>query len=119
MAAKDELSFDDLTKVTPSSDTDEDDVPTIKLEPGESIVAEIRHIERNVGQYDNDVLHLTRADGSLCKMWSNATIKRALSEAGVGAGDTIGVRKEETTYSYTDDEGEEREAYGFEVGVMD
>ena len=123
MAAQDAPSFDDLTPINPSNDTDDDEVPTVKLDPGEDIVAEIRHIERNVGRYGNNVLHLTLGDGTLCKMWSNRTIDDALEEAGVGAGDTIGIRKDSDPYTYTieDDDGneEEREAYVFQVAVLD
>ena len=116
MASKEAPSFDDLTPVDTSDDTD-DDVPVIKLEPGESIVAEVRHIERNVGKWKNSVLHLTR-NGEPCKMWSNATIDRALNAAEVGPGDTVGIRKGEDPYTYETDEGEEREAFDFEVRCL-
>jgi len=119
MATKEGPSFDDLTRVEPSNDNDDEDVQTIKLDPGEDIVAEVRHIERNVGQFDNTVLHLTRPDGSLCKMWSNATIDRRLEKAGVTPGDTIGIKKDTDSYTYETDDGEEREAYNFQVAVMD
>lgn len=117
MAAKDKPSFDDLTKVSPSNDNDNDDVPTKKLAPGEEFVAVIRHIERGVGQYNNTVLHLNDLDGEPFKFWSNRTIDRSLNEADAGPGDTIGVRKDSEPYSYETDDGEQKEAYGFEVGV--
>lgn len=118
MASKEVPSFDDLTPVDSSGDSD-DEVPVVKLDPGESIVAEVRHIERNVGKWNNSVLHLTRAEtGEMCKMWSNGTIDRKLSSAGVGPGDTIGVRKSEDRYTYETDDGEEGQAYDFEVRCL-
>lgn len=119
MAAKDAPSFDDLTPVEPANDTDDEDVPIVKLEPGDELVADVRFIERNVGKWQNTMLHLTRASGENCKMWSNKTIDRALGEADVGPGDTIGIRKSEDSYTYEDDDGEEREAYDFEVAVLE
>lgn len=116
MAIKELPSFDDLTTVDTSDDTD-DDVPTVKLDPGESIVAEVRHIEHNVGKWKNSVLHLTR-NGEPCKMWSNGTIDRKLNKANVGPGDTVGIRKCEEQYTYETDDGEQGEAFDFEVGVL-
>jgi hypothetical protein len=51
-------------------------------------------------------------------MWSNATIDRALNAAEVGPGDTVGIRKGEDPYTYETDEGEEREAFDFEVRCL-
>lgn len=123
MAKADAPSFDDLTKVDPSNDNDDEEVPTVKLDAGEDLVAELRHIERDVGQHGNDVLHLTDTTGDPCKMWSNRTISRALDEADVSPGDVIGIRKDSEPYTFetTDDDGNtvEREAFGFEVGVLE
>ncbi|SDM47016.1 hypothetical protein SAMN04487949_1771 [Halogranum gelatinilyticum] len=118
MSSNDTPSFDDLTPVSVPNDDDNDDVPVVKLQPGEDLVAEVRHIERGVGKYKNNVLHLTRPDGQLCKMWSNGTIDRKLDAADVGPGDTIGIRKSTDSYEYETDDGDEREAYDFQVAVL-
>lgn len=117
MASKEAPSFDDMTPVESSNDND-DDVPTVKLDPGESFVAEVRHIERNVGKWNNTVLHLTRSSGEMFKYWSCGTIDRKLEKANVGPGDTIGVRKSEDQYEFTTEDGEGGEAYDFEVRVL-
>lgn len=130
MATEEETpSFDDLASISPSNDND-DDEPTVKLDAGEEYVARLRHIERGVGKYNNDVLHITLENecdghepGSHVKWWSNDTVSGLLDDANVQPGDVIGVRKDEDPYSYIieDDDGneEEREAYGFEVGVLE
>lgn len=116
-------SFDDLSTVNQSNDDDDGDVETIKLEPGEDFVAEVRHIEKDVGRYGNNVIHLTKPGGGLAKYWSNRTVDQALDAADVGPGDTIGVRKADDSYTFTaendDGEEEEREAFDFDVGVLD
>lgn len=117
MATEETPSFDDLDPVETPNDND-DDVPTINLDPGARLVAEIRHIERDVGKYGNSVLHMTRSDGELVKMWSNTTIDRKLDAAGVGPGDTVGIKKSEESYTYETDDGEQNEAYEFEVRVL-
>ena len=93
MATKDVPSFDDLTPVEPSNDNNDEDVPIVKIEPGDELVADVRFIERNVGKWQNTMLHLTRTSGENCKMWSNKTIDRAVAEAEVGPDDTLGIRK--------------------------
>jgi hypothetical protein len=108
------VSFDDLEPVSPREDGD-----TVRLDPGESIVATVRHVQSNASKHGNDLLHLTTQEGEHVQMWSNATISRELEAADVGPGDVVGIRKEKEPYTYTvegdDGEEEEREAYGFEV----
>ncbi|WP_218836359.1 hypothetical protein [Halorarum salinum] len=77
-------------------------------------MAEVRHVEPNVGKFDNTVLHLTQ-EGDPCRMWSNATIDRQLDAADVCPGETIGIKKSEEQYTYETDDGEEREAFDYEV----
>lgn len=122
--ATDHPSFDELEPIETESDNDEDE-PTKKLEPGEAIVAEVRHIEWGASQFGNSILHLTdnAGNGEFVKMYSNGTIDRRLTEADVGPGDVIGLKKDEEPYTYTaendDGEEEEREAYGFDVRVLE
>lgn len=120
--AAEPITFDDLAPVEDTS-TNDDDEPTRKLEPGDELVAQIRHIEKEVGQFENDLLHLTDQDGELFKFWSNNTVSRKLEAANAKPGDTIGVRKAEdaTTFTVENDDGEEeeRESYDFEVGVLE
>ena len=101
-----------------TTDTGSDDVPTFELEPGESAVLRIRHIECDVGQHNNRVLHLTRENGDLSKKWSNRTIDRAVERYDLGPGDWIGLRKEEESFSFENEDGEEQEAHGYDVRVV-
>ena len=111
-------SFDDLELI--GDDTNDNDDRNVKLEPGEELVGELRFIESNASRYGNDKLHLTRLDDQeYVTWWSNATVSKKLEQKDVEPGDIIGLRKDEDTYTYTDDEtGEENEAYGYEVGVF-
>lgn len=110
-------SFDDLETVNDRSTDDEDDVPNVELnEPGDEFVSEGRHIERNVGKYDKMLVHVT-VDGDPRKYWCQAEVERKLDRANIGPGDVIGVRKSERSYTFENDDGEEIEAYEFDVGV--
>lgn len=119
MASQDNApSFDDMSPINSSNDNDDEDV--YKLDPGEKVVAQIRHIERNVGRFDNDLLHLTFNTGEFETIWSNNTIRKALDQIEAKAGDWIGIAKDEEPYTYTVEndetgESEEKEAYGYEV----
>jgi hypothetical protein len=112
-------SFEELETVTESSTDDNDNVPNIELnEPGDEFVGDVRHIERNVGKYDKMLVHVT-VDGEPRKYWCQAEVERKLERAGIGPGDTVGVRKSERSYTFENDDGEEIEAYEFDVGVSD
>lgn len=116
--ATEKLSFDDLAPVSSVGNDGDDDVR--KLEPGDNFVARVRHVEREVGKHENDVLHLTDLDsGENFKYWSNTTISRKLAAAEVEPNDVIGVRKGEEKKSYTDDDGEEIPYYEYEVRVAE
>lgn len=119
MAAENAPSFEDLSKVPSPNDNGDDDVPEVRLDPGESFVGTLRHREKGVGKYKNTVLHLSTVDGEPVKMWSNRTIDTQLESAHVKPGDWIGVQKDAEPYTFTDDEGNEREAYGFDVRVSE
>lgn len=108
---------EDFDMVELDDDQSGGDVETVRLEPGEELIASVRHIERDVGRYGNSVLHLTRPSGEPIKYWSNATIDRRLEAADVGPGDRVLIRKSEDSYTFTDDDGEEQTAHEFEVGV--
>ena len=123
MATENAPAFEDLTPINTSNANDDDEEPTLKLDAGEHVVAEVRYIEQNAGEFDNTLLHLTDTTGEVCKMWSNRTIDSAFQEKGVGAGDVIGIKKDEEPYTFEvendDGEMEEREAYGFDVRLLE
>lgn len=118
MASESVPSFDELETVNPSTDYEDEDVERIKLEPGESIVGEVREIRRNLGEFDSTLIFLARGLGDVVKMWSNGQIDRRLDAANVAEGDVIGIAKGEEEQSYTDDEGEVQDFYEFEVRVL-
>lgn len=105
-------SWDDMTDVTSGNDSD-----MYKLDPGEKLIGQLRHLEQGVGQYDNTVLHLTTDTGEHISMWSNTTITNALEQADAQPGDWIGLQKDEETFEYETEDGT-GEAYGFEVRVV-
>ncbi|GGL60248.1 hypothetical protein [Halocalculus aciditolerans] len=114
-------SWDDLSEVSSGNDDEEyDDV--LNLDPGDSVVAEVRAIERDADRYGRDRYHLTRTDGEEPKYvsyFASASVTRPLDNADVGPGDVIGIKKDEDSYTFEDEDGEEQEAYGFEVRVLD
>jgi hypothetical protein len=116
MASETPPSFDDMQSATTDTSSD-DDVQLLELEPGEAAVLQIRHIEEDVGQYGNRVLHLTRENGDLCKKWSNQTIDRAVERHNLGPGDWLGLKKEDEPSTWENENGEEQEAYGYDVRV--
>jgi hypothetical protein len=120
------VSFDDMD---PVGTADRDDGESLKLQPGDKLVAEVRHIETGKSSHGNDLLHLTirnadgledddREDGELVEMWGNATISKAFDAADVTAGDVVGISKAAQPITYEDDDGEERQAYQFEVRAL-
>ena len=114
--ANDAPSFDDMESVTSNSTDNDDD--TLKLEPGERAVVRIRHREHNKGQYNNTMLHVTTNSGEHRQMWSNSTIENALDEIDPDPDEWVGFKKDEETYPYETDDGEQGEAYGFDVRQM-
>lgn len=112
------VDFDDLEPVESPAEND-DDVPQVKLSPGENIVGEIREVTRDLPPHGNTLLHIARGLGDVVKMWSNGQIDRKLDAAGLEVGDLVGIRKTERTESYVDDDGEEQEFYIFEVRSLD
>ncbi|PSQ31652.1 hypothetical protein BRD16_01705 [Halobacteriales archaeon SW_6_65_46] len=107
-----------------AQNTDEQDA--ISLDPDEYLIGEVRHIERDVGEYGSDVIHLTLtetdvsgfAGGDMAPYWAGNTVSRKVTENDVGPGDLIGLRKDAEPYTYTGQDGEESEAYDFELRVL-
>lgn len=113
--ANDAPSFEEMESVTNRTDQDDD---MLKLDPGEKVVVQIRHRERNVGQFDNTLLHVTTNTGEHRSMWSNTTIENALEEIDPDPDEWVGIKKDKESYSYETDDGESGEAYGFDVRQM-
>jgi hypothetical protein len=113
--ANDAPSFDDMESVTSNSD-EQDEIRG--FEPGEAIVCKIRHREKNVGRFDNTVLHITLNTGEHEQRWSNDTIESALDKIDPDPDEWVGIEKDEETYPYETDDGEQGEAYGFDVRQM-
>jgi len=111
--AQDMPAFDELEEVS-AAETDED-ATLLDLEPGESVVGKLAHIERDTGEDNNDMVHLI-VDGEPKKKWSNATMDKAFSKADVQPGDVIGLRKSEEQEEFTRD-GEEVAYYPYDVRV--
>lgn len=112
-------TWDELSEVeSPGTDDDDD---TLRLDPGEQVIAEVRAIDRDADRYGRDRLHLTRRDTDeqeFVVYMASSSVSRQLDNADVGPGDLVGIAKEEEPYTFTDDDGEEQEAYGFEVRVQ-
>lgn len=118
MATEETPSFDDLDPVEdPGTDT-EDDAEWIELEPGESIVGELRSVRPNCGDYDTTVLEIARGLGDTVLMWSNGQIDRKLGHNDLGEGDVVGIRRTEETFTFENAEGEEQEANVWEVRTI-
>lgn len=116
MASERAPSFDDLDPV--ANDYDDDDVETLKLDPGESVVGEIREINTGLGDYDSTLLIIARGLGDVVKIWSNRQIDAQMASADLGEGDVVGIKKTEETSTYTDDTGQEQEYHIFEVRAV-
>lgn len=113
--ANDAPSFDDMESVTANSE----DGDIKSWQPGEQVVCKIRAREKNVGQFDNTVLHITLNTGEHERRWSNRTIENALDDIDPDPDEWVGIAKDDETYDIENDDGEkEGEAYGFEVRQM-
>lgn len=107
-------AFDDLPEAqTPDRD---DDATKIDLDPGESVVGKLAHIERDTGEDNNNMIHLI-VDGEPAKKWSNQTIDRRLEEENASPGDLIGLQKHEEESTFPGDDGEDVVYYGYDVRV--
>ena len=114
MASKEAPSFDDLEPV--ANDFDDDDAEQIQLEPGDSVVGEIRQIHTGLGEYDSTLLYIARGLGDVVKLWSNRQIDAQMEAADLGVGDVIGIKKTEDTGTFVDEETGEEIGYPlFEV----
>lgn len=104
MAAENAPGFDDFAE-SESAESETEDEPTVKLDPGESIVARIRHVENEVGEFDNDLYHVTRlSDKKPVAIWSNYTLRTRAEEEDLGPGDLFAMRKSEESREYDGDE---------------
>lgn len=107
-------AFDDLPEAeTPDRD---DDAALIDLDPGESVVGKLAHIERDTGENNNNMIHLI-VEGEPRKRWSNQTIDRELEKKDASPGDIVGLAKAEEQESFTNDDGEEVAYYPYDVRV--
>jgi hypothetical protein len=108
MATQETPSFDDLEPVD-NSTSDDYDSEWIDLEPGESVVGEIRELTPNCGKYDTTVIELARGIGDVVAMWSNSQIDNALDDNDLGESDVVGIKHTEQTSTFTNEDGEEQE----------
>jgi len=109
-------SFDDLQPVEqPNTNRDSEDAEWFDLEPGATIVGEIREVTPDCGEHDTTVLKLARGLGDVVLMWSNRQIDRQLEHNDLGEGDVIGIRKSEDTETFTTEDGETRTYHACEV----
>lgn len=116
MATEEAPSPDEFTIVDSSPETNDDD-ELIELEPGEEMVAQIRHIEPDTGY--NGLLHLTRDSGEMGPYFMPAKISREVNAYDPVPGEWIFVKKGSEEHTFTDDDGEERSYYDHEVGFME
>lgn len=119
MAAQDTPAFDDLETVEADDDSDDYETEWLELDPGESVVGELRSINPNCGQYNTTVLELARGLGDVVTMWSNGQIDRALDANDLGEGDVVGIIHTEESRTFTDDDGEETEYDLWEVRTLE
>jgi len=106
-------SIDDLS---PVSDTNEDDVPELELEPGDSFVGEVRSIERNLGQYDSTLVHFsTEKLGEQRKYWLPGHVDAQFYQADIEEGQVVGLIKDDDPTEVETDDGETVEYHRVEV----
>ena len=117
MTTRETPSWNDLDEVDDPS-TDDEELPTIKLDPGERLMGDLVAIEQEVGEFDNTLLTIASESEGLVKFWSNGTIDRRLDRADAGPGDYIGLKKSDDAETYTDDDGEEVEYHPYEVRIL-
>ncbi|SFR85737.1 hypothetical protein SAMN05216559_0130 [Halomicrobium zhouii] len=118
MAANDTPDFDDLEPVEINEQEDDSDAEWLDLEPGESVVGEVRAVRPNCGQYDNTVIELARGLGDVVVMWSNGQIDRAFRVNDIGEGDVVGIKHTEDTATAENEDGEEYEFDIWEVRAL-
>lgn len=118
MSANDTPDFDDLDPVETNEQDDDYETEWLDLEPGESVVGEVRAVRPNCGEYDNTVIELARGLGDVVAMWSNGQIDRAFRVNDLGEGDVVGIKHTEDTATAEDDNGEEYEFDIWEVRAM-
>lgn len=117
MASESLPSIEDMKPVgVPDSDRD-DDAEWIDLEPGDSVIGEIREIKPNCGRYNSTVLKLSRGVGDTVLLWSKPHIDNQITSNDLGEGDVIAIVVEDEPRTFTTDDGEEREYHFHEVRV--
>lgn len=108
------VDFDEMQPKAGSSN-DVEDEQWIELDPGESVVGELRDYQHDCGEYGSTVIRLATALGVERPMWSNGQINAQLDFDDDGdLGSVIGIRKSEEMVTRVID-GEEREFFEFEV----
>jgi len=106
-------SFDEMEAVDAPDSSGEDDAEWIELEPGESVVGELR--KRQETSHDNDVLEIARGLGDVVVMFSNGQIDRRLDtlaeKHGSAEGLVLGFKKTEQIQTFTPEGSDEEVEY--------
>lgn len=99
-------SFDDLDQVVIGDfDDDEPEPEWIDLEDGQSLVGELVGVTENAGIHNNRLYKLRTDDGPAL-LWGATNLDFQFNQAGVEAGDVIGVRRTAERFTTTDENGE-------------
>ncbi|OYR77658.1 hypothetical protein DJ84_21685 [Halorubrum ezzemoulense] len=107
MASSKNPAFDEMAVVTGDDNNYDDDGEWLDLEPGESVVGEIRAINENCGQHNTTVLELSRGLGDNVTMWSNRQIDRVLEKNEIGVGEVVGIKHTTETDTFTPSDSDE------------
>lgn len=78
MATENLPSEEEFELVEADSDSDDYETEWIDVEPGGSVIGEIRAVKPNCGKFDTTVIELARGLGDIVAMWSNSQIDRTL-----------------------------------------
>ena len=78
MATENLPSEEEFELVEADSDSDDYETEWIDVEPGGSVIGEIRAVKPNCGKFDTAVIELARGLGDIVAMWSNSQIDRTL-----------------------------------------
>lgn len=108
MASSQNPAFDEMDVVTGDDDEyDDEDTEWLDLERGESVVGEVRAVNKNCGKFDSTVLELSRGLGDNVTMWSNRQIDRVFEKNDLGAGEVVGIKHTDKTDSFTPDDADD------------
>lgn len=96
-------NIDDLS---PASEPENDEVPELNLNPGESFVGNLLSIDHELGEYDSTLaIFLDPQLGEKRKMWLPGHVEAQFYSADIEEGDVVGlIKEEELTKVDTDDD---------------